>query len=144
MQEPDDNNETHIRTFKSNFDVIKHYKGSLYKDKALIDYKEDQDIKNGESHNDDELKSIVKEKMMDTALLKRSDMSRYGPLMTNIRDQLGYIIDVYPKTLALGHDMLEDYAKKQKITPKEEKKMKMPDDKYREKNKDMKSNEETT
>ena len=37
-QQPEDNNETHLRTFKSNSDVIEHYKGSMYKDKALLDY----------------------------------------------------------------------------------------------------------
>ena len=53
--------------------------------------------------------------MMGTALLKRSDMTRYGPLMTDIRDQHGYGIDVYPKILAAGHDMLEDYARSRKL-----------------------------
>ena len=78
-KQPNDDNETHLWTFKSNSDVIEHYKGSLYEDKALIDYEKEQDTKNGESHSEEELKGIVKEKMMDNALLKRSDMNRYGP-----------------------------------------------------------------
>lgn len=62
--------------FKSNSYVIKYYKGSLYEDKALMDYKREQDAKNGKYHTESELKNIVKDKMMGTALLKRSDMSR--------------------------------------------------------------------
>jgi len=75
-QQPKDDNETHLRTFKSNSNVIKHYKGSLYKDKALIDYERELDAKNDKNHSESELKSIVKDRMMGTALLKRSDMSR--------------------------------------------------------------------
>jgi len=47
----------------------------------------------------------VREKMMDTTLLKRSDMSRCGLLMTDIRYQFGYGINVYPKSLTAAHDM---------------------------------------
>jgi len=106
MQQHEDDNEIHLRTFKRNFDVIEHYNGSLYEDNAIIDYEKEQDIKNTVTQNVDELKTIIKEKMMGTALLKRSDMSRYSPLMTDIRDQFGYGIYVYPKTLASGHDIL--------------------------------------
>ena len=86
-----------------------------------MDYEKTQGIKNGIKYADDQLKVIVKEKMLGTALLKCSDMSRYGPLMVDIRDQYGYGIDVYPKTPALGHDILEDYAKSRKLSPKKKK-----------------------
>ena len=78
-------------------------------------------MKNGVDRTGDELKGIVKERMMGTALLKRSYMSRYGPLMTDIRDQYVYGIDVYPKTLAPGYDMLEGYARSRRLYPKEKK-----------------------
>ena len=44
-------------------------------------------------------------------------MARYGPLMVDIRDQHGFGADVYPKTLASGHDMLEDYTRIRNILP---------------------------
>jgi len=80
---------------------------------------------------------------MGTVLLKRSYTSSHGPLMTDIRDQFGYGIDVYPKNLTPGHTMLEDYAQSRKLYPKK-KKAKMPEDKHRDKLKDKKSNEEST
>ena len=64
-----------------------------------------------------EVKATVRERIMGTALLKRSDMLRYGPLMTNIRDQHGYGIDVYPKILASAHGMLKDYVRSRKLFP---------------------------
>lgn len=79
------------------------------------------------SRNDTELKSNVKEKKKGTVLLERSDMIRYSPLMTDIRDQYGYGIDVYSKTLASGHNMLEDYARSRRLCPKK-KKTKLPRD----------------
>ena len=42
---------------------------------------------------------------MGTTLIKRSDMSRYVPLMADIKDQFGYGINVYPKSLTVSHDM---------------------------------------
>jgi len=120
-QKPEDNNEQHLQTFKSNSDIVKHYKGSLYDDKALVEYEKKEAVKNRESYTDLEIKALVKEKMMGTASLKRSDMSRYSPLMTDIRDQYGYGIDVYPKTLASAHDMLEDYARSRSFFPKKKK-----------------------
>ena len=69
--------------------------------------------------------------MMGTALIKRSDMSRYCPLTTDIRDQFGYGVDVYPKPLASGHDMLEDYARIRRLYPKK-KKLKTLDEKANE------------
>ena len=68
---------------------------------------------------------------MDTALLKRSDMNRYSPLMTDIRDQYGYGIYVYPKTLTSAHDMLEDYARSRKLFPKNKKTLEDEEDTYR-------------
>lgn len=76
---------------------------------------------------------------MGIALLKCSDMNRYGLLMIDIRDQYGYVINVYPKTLASGHDMLEYYVRSRKIYPKKNK-VKTSEDK----NKDRKPNDEST
>jgi len=120
-QKPEDDNEHHLRTFKSNSDVVEHYKGSIYDDKALIEYKKKEAVKNGESYTDLEIKALAKEKMVGTTLLKRSDMNRYGPLMTDIRDQYSYGIDVYPKMLASAHSMLEDYVRSRKVFPKNKK-----------------------
>ena len=69
---------------------------------------------------------------MGTALLKRSDISRYGPLMTGLRDQYGYGIDIYPKILSSGHDMLEDYARSRRVYLKK-KKTKLPYDRNKNK-----------
>ena len=88
-QQPEHGNETHLRKFNSNSDVIEYYKGNLYYDESLIEYEKAQDSITGKTHTDVEIKEIFKEKIKGIALIKRSDMSRYGPLMTNIRDQYG-------------------------------------------------------
>ena len=116
-QQPWDDNEVHLKAFKNNTEVVEHYKGSLFDDKVLIDHETAENAKNSIIRDAKQVKATVREKMMGTALLKRSDMTRYGPLMTDIRDQHGYGIDVYPKTLASGHDMLEDYARSRKLFP---------------------------
>jgi len=94
----------------------------------LIDHEKKEAIRVGKTCTNEEIKALVKERMMGTALLKRSDTSRYNPMMTNIRDQFGYGIDVYPKSLAAAHNMLEDYARSRKLYPKRNK-LKEGDDK---------------
>ena len=89
----------------------------MFDNKALINHEKEINSKNGVKRSDAQVKAVVREKMMGTALLKRSDMQRYMPLMTDIRDQHGYGIDVYPKTLSSGHDILEDYARSRKLLP---------------------------
>jgi len=61
-QRPEDDNEIHLRAFKSNSDVIEHYKRNLYDDNTLLDYERKLEKKIGKSSSDRELKAIVKEK----------------------------------------------------------------------------------
>lgn len=44
-QKSEYNNEQHLKTFKSNTEVVKHYEGSLFDDKVLIKYERDQNTK---------------------------------------------------------------------------------------------------
>ena len=120
-QERWDGNEAHLKAFKSNTEVVEHYGGNLFGDKVLIDFEKSEDIKNGVTRSDEQVRATAREKMMGTALLKRSDMSRYGPLLVDIRDQHGFGANVYPKTLAAGHDMLEDYARSRNLLPAKKK-----------------------
>lgn len=98
----------------------------------MIDHEKKEAIRVGKTCTNEEIKALVKERMMGTALLKRSAMSMYGPTMTNIRDQFGYEIDLYLKSLAAAYDILEDYARSRKLYPKRNK-LKEGDDKYRKK-----------
>lgn len=41
----------------------------------------------------------VREKMTIVGLLKRANTKKFGDLMTSIRDEFAFDIDVYPKTL---------------------------------------------
>ena len=53
-QQPEDSNEQHLKSFKSNSDVVEHYGGVLYADKALIDYEKGLDKANGVATRTDE------------------------------------------------------------------------------------------
>ena len=55
---------------------------------------------------------------MAVGLLKRVNTNMYRDLLTNIRDQHGYGHDVYPKTLAAAHNMLEYYYRSRKLDVK--------------------------
>ena len=118
-QQPHDSNEQHTKTFKSNVEVAEHEGATLFTDAELVKYEREQDNDPDKEMKDDSAYyDTIKEKAMGVALLKRSDMTRYKPLLTDIRDQHGYGQDVYPKTLAAAHNMLEDYARTRKLAPK--------------------------
>jgi len=72
---------------------------------------------------------------MGIALLKRSDMTRYTPLMVDIKDEYCFGSDVYPRALASGHDMLEDYARSRNLYAKKKKTKGTPDKAPRDDNK---------
>ena len=118
-QQPYEDNDHHARVFKRNVEVLEHEGGELFNDPILIKHEKQKDIGAGvTAKSDEEYKAIVREKAMATALLKRADQGRCKNFMTNIRDQHGYAIDVYPKILASAHDMLENYVKSRGILPK--------------------------
>ena len=70
-QQPEDDNETHLRIFKNNSEVVEHYKGNMYEAQALIEHEKKEAGRDGVLRTDTEFKALVREKMMDTALLKR-------------------------------------------------------------------------
>ena len=97
-QQPDEDNEYHTRTYKNNVEVVEHEGWELFNYPVLIKHEKKKDIDGGVSaKTDEEYQSIVKEKSMGTALIKRADYGRYKELITDIRDQHGYGIDVYPR-----------------------------------------------
>ena len=116
-QQLEDDNETHLRTFKNNSEVVLHYKGNMYEAQALIEHEKKEAGRDGVLRTDTEFKALVRERIMGTALLKRSDMSIYGPLVTDIREQFGYGINVYPKSLTAAYDILEDSARSRILYP---------------------------
>ena len=50
------------------------------------------------------------EKSKAVAFIKSANKKKYGRLLTNIRDQQSFKIDVYPKTLAEAYEMLSAHT----------------------------------
>ena len=125
-QAPEDANATHLKNYRTNVEVVKHFGSDLFNDEALIDYEKNKDKTEGKATDSDEkYAEKVREKMMGVALLKRADDERYAELKLSIRDQFAFGIDVYPKTLNGAYDLLENHSAsrnlhpRRKYTPKE-------------------------
>ena len=52
----------------------------------------------------------VKDRMMDMVFIKRENKAKYGKLLTTIRDQYSFNIDVYPKSLYDAYELLESHS----------------------------------
>ena len=110
-QEHDESNTKRLRNFRSVVEAIEHLGGAMFVDKSLIDYEKELDNKNPSiiNRNDDELKVYVREKLMAVAFLKRAKYD-YKKLMTTIRDQHTFGIDVYPSTLHDAYELMENHS----------------------------------
>ena len=119
----DEDNETFTRTFKSNVKVAEDLGGDIFKHPELLAYEKaaDQaaiDAKTPGSalKTEKQYYEIIREKSMAVGLVKRADQRRYKGMLTDIRDQHGYGHDVYPKTLAAAHNMIEDYTRSRRLS----------------------------
>ena len=110
-QEHDESNTKQLRNFKSIVEAIEHLGGTMFVDKSLIDYEKELNNKNYSVINrtDEELKAHVREKLMAVAFLKRAKYD-YKKLMTTIRDQHTFGIDVYPSTLHDAYELMENHS----------------------------------
>ena len=111
-QEDNESNAKHLKNFKSIVEAIDHLGGSMFMDKALLDYERDQDDRNPTtlSRSEEELSMAVRERMMGVVFIKRASKAKYGKLMNKIRDQHAFNIDVYPKTLHDAYELLENHS----------------------------------
>ena len=118
-QAPEDSNATHLKNYKTNVDVVKHFGSDLFNDEALITYEQNKDKTEGKAIDSDEkYAERVRDKMMGVALLKRADEERYAELKLSIRDQFAFGIDVYPKTLNGAYDLLENHSASRNLQPR--------------------------
>lgn len=113
-QSDDDSNAKHLQNFKNIVDVIEHFGGDIFQDKALIEHEREKygnpideyDIQEHERF----LEKKVRDKMMAVAFLRRANTKRYDNLILRIRDQFAFGQDVYPKKLTAAYELLENHS----------------------------------
>lgn len=59
---------------------------------------------------DNQLKKDVMDRMMGVVYVKQANKARYDKLLTTIRDQYSFNIDVYPKSLHDAYEQLENHS----------------------------------
>ena len=118
----DEDNETFTRTFKSNVEVAEDLGGNIFKHPEFLKYEKaidqaaiDARTPGAALKTEEQYYEIIREKSMAVGLVKRADQRRYKGMLTDIRDQYGYGHDVYPKTLAAAHNMIEDYTRSRRL-----------------------------
>ena len=111
-QEEHETNAKHVQNLTSIIDAIDHVGGSIFDDKGLIEHetKKDQDQLSSVRRSEEQIKKDVKEKMMGLMVIKRANKLKYGKLLTTIRDQHSFGIDVYPKTMHEAYELMENHS----------------------------------
>jgi hypothetical protein len=87
-QGEEDTNATYLNDYRAAIDTLDHYESSIFEDPALIAYERDAANKNKVTLTDEQIKTIVKDKMQGIGFLKKSDRGRYASLLTRIRDKV--------------------------------------------------------
>ena len=110
-QGEDETNDKHLKNFKNLVEVIKHFGGDIFHDNALIKHEKEKDIEaNLIPLSNEQYMTRVRNKMMAVGFLKRANTKKFTHLMTSIRDQFSFNIDVYPTTLNKAYELLENHS----------------------------------
>ena len=111
-QSDDETNTKHLKQFKNLIAIVECYGGDLFTDNALLDNEKKSDTKLGSNTKTyDEYEMIFRDTMMAIGLLKRANRRKFHNIFTNIHDQFALNIDVYPTTLHVSYELLENHSK---------------------------------
>ena len=101
----------HMRNFKDLVSSVKYHGGDIFFDRDMMEneFREDKE-KNIIKATPEGYRNRTIEKSKAVAFIKSANKKKYGRLLTNIRDQQSFKIDVYPKTLAEAYKMLSAHT----------------------------------
>ena len=112
QQKYDETLAEHIRNFKDLVAVVDYYGGYQFYDKRMTEKEMEKDKEKGASLKTvAEYKKIVTDRAKAIALLRSACRKKYGRLMSNIRDQYAFKIDVYPSNITDAYDLLSTHYK---------------------------------
>ena len=106
---PGEDNATHLTKFKELVDVLEHNGSTIFKDNALIKH----ETKIAGAILDKEIKKCAetaRNKHLATCFLRRANLSLYGPLLRELRDQRLHGVDIYPKNMADAYSLPENHS----------------------------------
>ena len=111
-----------LRYFKYLVELIEDYGGDIANDTVLINYETaefkktldlvaltDIEINNAILAHD--IPTVVKNKLLAVAFLRRADRARYGDLLRDLRNSYARGRDEYPTTLDAAFQMMQSYVK---------------------------------
>ena len=111
QQADDDTLADHMRNFKDLCQTIEYHGGDIFFDKDMIEYEVEDDTKNNvKKASPKEYRTRIIEKAKAVAFIKSANRKSYGKLLSSIREQHSFKIDVYPKTLSDAYEMLSSHT----------------------------------
>ena len=111
QQSDDETLADHMRNFKDLCNSIEYHGGDVFFDREMVkavirsDPTEDVGTISG-----DDYRTRVTDKAKAVAFLKCANRKTYGKLLSSIREQYSFKINVYPKNLSDAHEMLSAHT----------------------------------
>ena len=111
QQSEDETLADHMRNFKDLCNAVEYHGGDIFFDKEMVkaEVRGDSTDKASTTTNE-EYRTRVIDKSKAVAFLKSANRKTYGKLLSTIRDQFSFKIDVYPKTLSDAYEMLSAHT----------------------------------
>ena len=110
-QQDDETVAEHLDNFKDLINSIEYYGGNPFYDKMMVQYEQRWDREKGiDPVSDTEYKQRVEDKSAAMAFLKSANVKKYGKLISCIREQHAFKMDVYPKTLVDAYELLSTHV----------------------------------
>ena len=111
QQADDETFADRMRNFKDLASSVEYHGGDIFFDKDMMKHKVKEDVKNNITKaTPEEYRQRTTKKSKAVAFVKSANKKTYGRLLSSIRDQQSFKIDVYPKTLADTYKMLSAHT----------------------------------
>ena len=111
QQGDDETLADHMRNFKALCSTLDYHGGDTFFDKEMVEIEIREDIRaNIKAKARNEYRVRVTERAKAMAFIKSANKKKYGKLLSTIREQHSFKIDVYPKTLVDAYQMLASHV----------------------------------
>ena len=103
----------HIQALNDIVASIEHHDGNIWLDEGLLEHKKKDPEQVGLSHGDYE--SIMKQKVMATAMIKSANRTRYADVIASMRREYSCGLNTYPTTIDQAHNISNKHEALYKI-----------------------------
>ena len=100
----------HLTKFKELVEVMEHFGIKMFNDECCVGYEKKDLTKSTPIATTDQYSKRVRDKRIAICFLRRSNLSTYGRLLRELRDNYLHGMDLYPNNLEEAFSLLQNHS----------------------------------